>query len=411
MASLTTIEYNDLTQKEPRANRITFVLNGSRPGGYQGQFLSYARRMAAGHQLSIVFVFPVDMGSPIIQEFESLGVRVHSLGVRARISAKSIFRTYQIFLSTRPQIIHSQHPIAGVNAKIAGWFYKRHEPSVKIICEQRNVPEGLSWIARRLEYLTFPAADVVLCSSTQVERRYFGSSKVLDPDNFNLDRRKHYTFYNSIDTDFAAAAKVEAHQSRAFLKREWGIESGDFVFVTVAKFTKQKDYPTLISGFAKARQMAPGRTLKLICVGDGPEMAPIQGLAQRQCIEAHVIFAGYRADVPRILSGVDCFVLTSLWEGLPKALLEAMAIPLPCVATEVSGTEDVIRHEVDGILIPPADATACASALVRVVEDQSLCQTLKARASERVASFSAKRQVEVLLRLYDQLHVSAMKVT
>ncbi len=395
-------------QRAPRprklaSTRITFVVNDCGAGDHQAQFLNYARSFSTIHELTVVFVFPVDMRSPVVKEFQQLGVRVLSLKSRTRFSPKTIFQTYQIFRATQPQIIHSQHPIAGINARIAGWIYRAERPSVKIICEQRNVAQGLSRIARLLERLTFPVADLILCSSKGVERSYFGSSMVLNLEDFELKKRKHYTFFNSINVDLASCDRPGRRRSRAAFAADWGIDQGDFVFITVAKFTRQKDYPVLVEAFAKARELLVTRSLRLICVGEGTEMASARAIARRLGVDNEITFAGYRADVEHLLCGADCFVLTSLWEGLPKALLEAMSIPLPCVATCVAGTEDVIRHEVDGLLIPPGDVAACAQALVRVANDPALCHAIKNRAAQRVASFSASEQAKTLLGIYDRL--------
>ncbi len=386
--------------------RVVFVINGSLCGHSQMQFLSYARALATSCKISMLFIFPVDLRSPMVKEFASLGVEVSSLGCKRRVTIASIYRTFRYFKNQRPEIIHSQHPIAGVNAKVAGWFYKLQRRDVRIICEQRNEAQGLSLMARRLEYLTFPAADLVLCSSTRVEKSYFGSSMVLDPDDLDLKSRKHYTFFNSIDLDLAAVTRVDRRKSRSLLLREWGITEEDFVVVTVAKFSKQKDYPTLISAFAKALAMASGVKFKLICVGDGPDRSAIVDLVQSLNLESVVVTAGFRNDVQTVLCGADCFVLSSKWEGLPKVLLEAMSIPLPCVVTQVGGSEDVVRNEVDGLLVPPGESQACADALVRLATDPGLARAIAASAKVRVQSFSAREQAQTLLAVYRRLYSS-----
>jgi len=394
---------NDEERKRLKRLRIMFVTNGSRPLGEQDQFLGYARRFAAVHHLSILFIFPVDGDDPNIMEFQRLGVEVRSLGSRSRLSALTIYKTFRHFQAFQPDIIHSQHPVAGVNAKLAGSLFRRVNPAVKVICEQRNMPGGLSPFARWLEYLTFGLADVVLCSSSRVEISYFGSSKELNVDTFSPKARKHYTFYNSVDPDVSGFRRADRVIAREVFRSEWSFDVDDFVFVSVAKLTKQKDYPALISGFAKARELVAGLALKLLCVGEGPERAGLERLIQDLALEEHVVLAGYRADVPGILSAADGFVLTSLWEGLPKALLEAMTVPLPCIATEVSGTEEVIRHGVDGVLIAPGDKHGCAEAMVLLASDSSFRRTLRENAAERVKLFTVSNQARTLLGIYERL--------
>lgn len=394
----------NMSAERPARLRLAFVINGSKNGHLQMQFLSYARSLVIYHDISILFIFSVNHESAMVREFKSLGVDVASLGCKNPVGLRSVFRTYKYFLTTRPQVIHSQHPIAGVNAKVAGWLYRLRFRDAKIICEQRNEPQGLSRFARWLEYLTFPAADLILCSSTRVEKNYFGSSKVFCLKDFDFKARKHYTFFNSIDLDVFALSMVDKRSARALLKREWDIGERDFLVVTIAKFERQKDYATLIHAFARARHSVGEKNLKLVCIGDGREIMSVRCLVEALGLGEHVVLPGFREDVTQILCGADCFVLTSLWEGLPKSLLEAMSVPLPCVATMVAGTEDVLQDGVDGLLIPPGDVGACAQALIRLAMEPALGRVLASNARRRVNLFSSREQARVLDRIYQNLY-------
>jgi glycosyltransferase involved in cell wall biosynthesis len=120
-----------------------------------------------------------------------------------------------------------------------------------------------------------------------------------------------------------------------------------------------------------------------------------------------VVFAGSRDDVPRLLTGLDIFALSSRQEGLPLALMEAMATGLPCLATSVGGIPEIVRDGVEGLLVPAGDPQALSSALRRLVADPGLRNRLGSAARERSRSFdvaAAQREIEAI---YDRVLVPA----
>jgi glycosyltransferase involved in cell wall biosynthesis len=106
-----------------------------------------------------------------------------------------------------------------------------------------------------------------------------------------------------------------------------------------------------------------------LLVGDGDLRQSLQSQVDAAHLGEHVHFLGSRGDVPAILSASDLFVLPSLWEGLPMALIEAMASGLPVVAPPAGGVADHLRHEMNGIAVPPYDVDAMASAIVELTLD------------------------------------------
>jgi glycosyltransferase involved in cell wall biosynthesis len=142
----------------------------------------------------------------------------------------------------------------------------------------------------------------------------------------------------------------------------------------------------------------------LLIAGEGPLRPHLESLVASLGIGAHVRFLGLRRDVPRILAAGDVFALSSLWEGLPMVLLEAMAAGLPCVATRVGGVPEAIRDREEGLLVPPGDAEALAESLISCLEDRDLATRLTTRAKARVdRDFSARRMADEYASLYEEL--------
>jgi glycosyltransferase involved in cell wall biosynthesis len=146
--------------------------------------------------------------------------------------------------------------------------------------------------------------------------------------------------------------------------------------------------------------------VRLIIAGTGPLKEPLNELAGQLGIQHKIRLLGARTDIPEVLNALDLFVLPSLSEGMPNAVLEAMACGLPVVATEVGGVSEVVEHGVTGLLVPSEDEEALASRLEELVCSETKRQMLGKNARERaLACFSLDKMV----RAYEQLYVSLVK--
>jgi len=117
-------------------------------------------------------------------------------------------------------------------------------------------------------------------------------------------------------------------------------------------------------------------------------------------IADQVLSVGLRRDVARLLTAVDVFVSASLWEGLPRTVLQAMATQVPVVATAADGIVDVVQDGITGLLVPPGRADALGAALERVLRDAALGRALADQATARLPEFDAVVMVRRLERLY-----------
>jgi protein-tyrosine-phosphatase len=143
---------------------------------------------------------------------------------------------------------------------------------------------------------------------------------------------------------------------------------------------------------------------KFLIVGDGPLSAELRALAVELRIDGACLFAGHRTDVHDLLSAIDVFVLPSLSEGIPMALLEAMALGTPVVATAVGGIPEVIRHRVNGLLVYSGDERALADACVALTVDRDLAARLVANGRRTVEqAFSCTQNGQALTRVYTEV--------
>jgi glycosyltransferase involved in cell wall biosynthesis len=172
--------------------------------------------------------------------------------------------------------------------------------------------------------------------------------------------------------------------------------------VCPARLTYQKGQDVLLQAWRTVQERVPAARLTL--AGDGPESPQLERLAADLGISGTVQFAGLVTDMRKLLADAHVFVLPSRYEGMSNALLEAMAAGLPCVATRVSGSEDAIVDGQSGLLAPPEDPGALASALVALLTDRELSHALGHEARVRVIhAFAQKRVLDELSHLYSSL--------
>jgi glycosyltransferase involved in cell wall biosynthesis len=171
---------------------------------------------------------------------------------------------------------------------------------------------------------------------------------------------------NAVDVGAGERLRVPREEAR----RRFGLAEDDFVLVTVARLSSQKGHVFLLDALRTLVPEFPN--LRLLCLGDGELRAELAAKTHAAGLDAHVCFAGALPGVVGLLPAYDLFVLPSLWEGMPLALIEALAAGLPVLATAVAGTPEVVTSEHTGLLVPPGDAGALAEGIRRLLRDPDL---------------------------------------
>jgi glycosyltransferase involved in cell wall biosynthesis len=199
---------------------------------------------------------------------------------------------------------------------------------------------------------------------------------------------------NSVDV-----RRYERSADKAEVRRRLGLSENARVMAVVATFKTQKGHRYLIEALQSVIPHFPD--LHVLFIGDGELREALQSQTRNAGLGEHIHFLGFRQDIPDLLAASDCFVLPSLWEGLSMALVEAMAAGLPIVATEVSGTNQVMISGETGLLVPPGNVERLAQALTQTLSDPSTARAMGAAAQQRVEKyFGARKQAEDNISLY-----------
>jgi glycosyltransferase involved in cell wall biosynthesis len=174
--------------------------------------------------------------------------------------------------------------------------------------------------------------------------------------------------------------------------------------VFLGRLHEQKGVDVLLRAAAWIREHRPERSLRYDVVGDGPLRDELLALAQNLGVASDVRFLGYHDDVAPLLDMADAFVLPSRAEGISNALLEAMAVGVPVIASDVPGNTDVVEHEANGLLVEVDDPASLAAAILRLVDEPDLRERLRQEARRTVETrYSIGHVAERYVDLYRQL--------
>ena len=166
---------------------------------------------------------------------------------------------------------------------------------------------------------------------------------------------------------------------------------------TVGRLTKQKGYEYLLEAMKIVVQTHP---VELVIIGTGVLEQPLRDKSFNYGLQNVVHFLGYRKDVQAILDRLDLFVSSSLWEGLPTVILEAMARNVPVVATDVSGSRELVNNGESGLLVQPGDAHRLAEAILFMLDDPEEARRLANNASQTVVRYSMRNTTDIYRQTY-----------
>jgi glycosyltransferase involved in cell wall biosynthesis len=184
-------------------------------------------------------------------------------------------------------------------------------------------------------------------------------------------------------------------------KIELGLEPSDKIVGIVASFTPAKALHLFLEAASRIANEISG--VRFLLVGDGSLRPQLEAQAETLGISSAVRMLGWRHDVPELLRTFDVFLLTSLWEGLPRSIVEAFISGVPVVASHVDGIGEVVQEGRNGFLVPPGNAEAMAAAVIRMLKDEPLRQTMGEQARSSVNDFSVEKMLKDYSDLYENI--------
>ncbi len=361
--------------------RVRWLIKGLGPGGAEHLLLAAAAtRDRDEFDVSAGYLLP--WKDALVPRLEAFGVPVRCLDVAKERDLRWALRLRRWLIDEPVDIVHVHSPYVAAVARIV----VRSLPSARrprLVSTEHNAWSTFKTPTRQLNAWTAGRDDAVVAVSD--ETRDSMRSTV---------RERCEVLVHGIDTEAVAALRRE----RSAVRDEFGISPDAFVIGTVANYHPKKDWPNILR--AVRAVIDQRHDARAILIGQGPLQDEVERLFDELGLAPSAALTGFRPDAVRLLSACDVFVLGSKWEGLPVALMEAMALGLPIVSTAVGGIPKVIESEVDGLLVPSGDAAALAAAVERVAADSDFATALARRSLERAAEFDAARAQRRLEAIY-----------
>lgn len=282
----------------------------------------------------------------------------------------SLFDLARYLQRERPQVLLSTLPEPGIAAV---WTKVFARVSTRVVVNVQNntsqeTQNGVGLSARLMPRLVrwfFPWADAIVTVSKGVAD---------DLKQLGLSKSNIHVIHNPVVTPELMVRSQEA------IDHPWFADGEPPVIIAVGRLTKQKDFPTLLKAFAQVRKV---RDARLMILGEGEDRSALEALVQELNISDAVALPGFVANPFAYLAKSAVFVLSSLFEGLPTVLIEAMAVGTPVVATDCkSGPMEILDNGKYGKLTQVGDVDALASAIVEMLDRPTDAKMLQQRAKE-----------------------------
>ncbi|KXO00963.1 glycosyl transferase family 1 [Aequorivita aquimaris] len=333
------------------------------------------------------------------------GVRVFSLELTRKITPikdiVAVFKLYRFLKKEKPLIVHTHTPKAGIVGMMAAWLAgvpnRLHTIAGLPLMETTGKKRKLLDFVERLTYKfatnVYPNSkglyDFIinenLAKSEKLKIIGQGSSNGIDTEYFNP------TLFNS---------------KRNILRQNLNISNDNFVFVFVGRLVGDKGINELCAAFSNLIVDLGMQKLKLLLVG--PQESQLDPLKKEtlKTIEnnPNIIMVGYQQDVRPYFAAADALAFPSYREGFPNVVMQAGAMGLPSIVTDINGCNEIIIHRVNGLIIPIKNSEALAKAMRLLIEDVNLYQHLKGNARAQITNRYEQQQVwDALFEEYQSL--------
>lgn len=283
-------------------------------------------------------------------------------------------------------VIHCHTPVAAVLTRLAARDARKRGCKVVYTAHGYHFFRG----APLLNWLVFFPAEWICSFLTDVlininQEDYAFSKKHM--------HAKRLEYVRGVGVDLARFQ--DRKENRAAVRQSLGLSEDDFVLLSVAEMTKNKNHPMML----RALSLLPDKKIRLVCAGWGQELEQNKTLCQELGLTERVQFLGYRSDVPDLYGASDAFLFISFREGLSLSLMEAMSSSLPSIVSPIRGNTDLIEDRKEG-LYTALNPESVAQAIQTLASDPDLCKQLGANAKEKVQAFGLDTVAEQMKGIY-----------
>ena len=367
--------------------KILFVIDSLLFGGAERQFVELIKGLweqRHGYEIHVVCLDKVIDGYTDI--LTARGIVIHYFCRAYRYDIRPVFSIYQYINENQIDIVHAFLNLGVlfglIAAKLAG------KP---VVCSAIRDAKDHDFMQKIEKRIAACFADI-----------FVANSKAGFTNRFRRLRPHFRVVYNG--ADFSRFDDIE--DKRTILKNELGLSDFQNIIGMVASLTERKDHETLLNAAPKVLKVFPQTCF--LFVGDGPKREELTERVRQLGLHHNVLFLGFRGDVDKIYQIFDIFVLLTNsdvhLEGISNAIMEAMALGVPVVASEGGGTNEIVKNNINGVLVPPKNPTKTAKAIVSLISNKDKAKHFSSTAKKFVREkFNLQEYVEKYENIYREL--------
>lgn len=325
---------------------------------------------------------------------ERYGIHIHQIDfIRTPYhigNIKAYKQLGKIIEKEKFNVIHCNTPIGGVVGRLLGRKYK-----INTVIYQAH---GFHFFngAPKLNWLIYYPIEKWLS-------KYTDALITINKEDFNrahkFKLKKNGSIFYVPGVGLNPAEFVFEEDMRNRKREELGVNENNIVLFSAGDLVKRKNYSVAIEAIAKTKN----KKLQYYICGMGPEEKKLKVLSKRLGVNKQVHFLGFRSDIKELLVASDIFLFTTLQEGLPRSLSEAMAAGLPCIVSKIRGNVDLIENGIGGILCDAKDIDAFSEAINNLSADESLRRKMRIKNREKIMKFDNNASSKALLSIYRKL--------
>ena len=326
----------------------------------------------------------------LADEIRSIGIPIDIVDESRHGFLQTIREVKKVLVRKSPDIIHSH----GYKPNIVAFFSSRKINRIRLISTQHGMPESIG-SNRNNKYLLAHKLNFRLLS------KYFNRIVTVSADMQDIFINK-YGFPKNIISMIHNGTEIPADTS---MKTENGIQNGIFRIGSIGRITPIKDYSLMVEISKEVSRETDKIRFEL--AGEGPDMEKVLDLVDRYRLEKMFTLRGFVEDRENFYKNLDIYLNTSLHEGIPISILEAMSYGVPVIAPNVGGLKEILEDGVQGFLVEGRDPKAFSRKCLSLYENASVKNRMKCSARERVAKhFSNERMAAEYSDLYNNVYNS-----
>jgi len=306
----------------------------------------------------------LEVGGKLEKEFDIFNIEHYVINTGSLLSIKGMIKFYKIINHLNIDIIHSNTLKSHIQSRLIGFFFNNK----KIISTYRNEPQWLK--SKQIRNVIRKLLDRFTARffSDMLTFVSYGTFKFFKMNGFHHSKTE--VVYNSIDTELIENIKF----SKKDIMKDFNVKENEIVIVAIGRLTEQKGFEYLFPAINEVAKEV--RNIKFLIFGEDQSSGYYKKLLSKYNFINVLIIDSY-TNILQVLSCADIFVSSSLWEGLPRGHLESLLCGCPVISTNIGGSNEVIKHEYNGILVTPRNSNEIINAIYKILNSQKMVESFK----------------------------------